>query len=204
MFHKLSEHLSHWLAIPAILSVGLCSCASHVGLRADDIHSSEDSIILGRMRFLPGASCTASFQIPVFELRNVIERKPISFTPGWMKPETYQRVDIPISHKVPPGTYELRIKVAEGPPQSLWLQPGWLTLLKFEVSKGLLVYFGTVEVDLSCQGLHKNGTAQYVGSAIRNEFELEIDLFTKEFPQIFEIYKNRIIHAEPQEPWKKL
>jgi len=204
MFLKLSGHLSRWLAIPAILSGALYSCSSHVGLRADDIRSSEDSIIVGRMRFLPGTSCTASFRLPVFELRNVTERKPISFAPGWMKPEMYQRVDIPISRKVHPGTYELRIKVAEGPPQSTWIQPGWLTLAKFEVPKGLLVYFGTIEVDLSCQGLHKNGTAQYMGCTTRSEFEFEIDLFAKEFPQIYEMYKNRIVHAEPQEPWKQL
>jgi hypothetical protein len=204
MFGKFDRWIYRWMVISAVLSCVLCSCSSHVGLRADDIRSSEDSIIVGRMRFLPGTSCTASFQLPVFELRNVTERKPISFAPGWIKPEMYQRVDIPISRKVPPGTYELRIKVAEGPPQSTWIQPGWLTLVTFEVPKGLLVYFGTVEVDLSCEEFHKDGTAQYVKHTIRDEFELETDLFKDESPQVFELYKNRIIHAEPQEHWKKL
>lgn len=204
MFHRLNGRFSRWMAIPAILSGVLCSCSSHVGLRADDIRSPEDSIIVGRIRFLPGTSCTAPFQLPAFELRSVTGRKPISFDPGWMKPEMYQRIDIPISRKALPGTYELRIKVAEGPPQTHWIQPGWLTLAKFKVPKGLLVYFGTLEVDLSCQGLHKNGTAQYVGCTTQNEYEFEIDLFAKEFPQIYEMYKNRIVHAEPQEPWKQL
>lgn len=204
MFHKLNGCISRWMAISAIISGAFCSCASRTGLRPSDIRGSEDSIILGRVRFLSGASCVGSFQLPTFELRNVNERKPTSFAPRWIKAEMYQRIDIPISLKANPGTYELRIKVAEGPPRTVWIQPGWLTLVAFEVPKGLLVYFGTVEIDLSCAGFHKDGTARYVKDTIQDEFELEIDLFQQESPQVYEIYKNRIIHAEPQEHWKKL
>jgi hypothetical protein len=205
MFCRLRRFTHSWIAILAVLSGFLSHCSSRVGLQASDIRSSVDSVIIGRIRLLPGSSCTRACQLPTFELRNVTESKSTSFTTrDWMELTPGQSIDIPISRKATLGTYDIRIEVERGLWDSVWLDEHLLTLARFEVPKGLLVYFGTIEVELHCEESHRRGQAHYAGHTIQDEFEQEINLFKEEFPQVYELYKNRIVHAEPQAPWKKL
>ncbi len=193
------------IVIPAILLGLLCTCSSQVGLRPSDINSLQDSIIVGRIRFLPPTSCTSSFQLPTFELRNVGERKSTSFSPaGWIKPQAGQSIDIPIYRKATPGTYDLRIEVQKGLYDSVWLDENLLALLRFEVPKGLLVYFGTIEVQLGCEGSKKQDLAQYIRHTIQDESALEMSLFKDEFPQIHQMYENKILIQVSKTPWKEL
>lgn len=205
MLGKLHKRVRSWIAISAIPLSFLCCRSSQVGLRPSDIRSSEDSIIVGRLRFLPGSTCARSYQLPIFELRNVTEGKSTSFARSdWTKLTAGQSIDIPISRKATPGAYDIRIEVEKSRWDSVWLDENLLTLGRFEVPKGLLVYFGTIEVELSCGDSHKRGQAHYARHTIQNEFEHEIQLFRDEFPQIYELYKNKIVHEEPEEPWKNL
>ena len=194
-----------WIVIPATLLGLLCTCSSQVGLRPSDINSLQDSIIVGRIRFLPGTSCASSFQLPIFELRNVGERKATSFSPpGWIKPQAGHSIDIPIYRKTAPGTYDLRIEVEKGHFDSVWLDENLLTLLRFEVPKGLLVYFGTIEVGIECEGSRRQSVAQYVHHTIQDESKSEINLFKDDFPQIYRMYENKILIEVSKIPWKEL
>jgi len=198
MSSKLNWCTYCWIAISAVLFGVLCSCSPNMTIRPSSIRSSEDSIIIGRLRFLPGPSCASLFQLPTFELRNVTDGKSTSFaTPEWTRPERGQSIEIPISRKASPGIYEFRIKSTEGPWKSVWLDPNLFPLARFEVAIGRLVYIGTIEVVLRCEESHRHTAARYDGHAIRNEFELEINLFKDEFPQVYEMYKNRIALEVP-------
>lgn len=194
-----------WMAISAVLVGTLCACSSHVGLRPSDIKSMEDSIIVGRIRFVPGPRCTRLFKLPTFELRNKTDNTSTSFVaPEWTKPEGGQSIDIPISRKATPGTYDIRIEVEGGLWDSIWLEENLLTLVQFKVPKGLLVYFGTIEVEISCELSQKHDAAQYVTHRVRNESDFELSLFKDEYPQIYTLYRNRVLLQAPQPPWKTL
>ena len=198
MSSKLNWCTYCWIAISAVLFGVLCSCSPNMTIRPSKIRSSEDSIIIGRLRFLPGPSCASLFQLPTFELRNVTDGKSTSFaTPQWTRPERGQSIEIPISRKASPGIYEFRIKSIEAPPQSAWLKPNYLTLAGFAVAKGQLVYFGTIEVVIKCEEWNEQSATHYVEHTIQNEFELEINLFKDEFPQVFEMYKDGIVLEIP-------
>ena len=188
-----------------ILAATLCACSSGVNLRPGDINSLEDSIIVGRMRFIPGASCVRPAQIPAFELRNADKRTSTPFgSPGWTSPQEGQIIDIPISRKVEPGTYELRIQVEKGTWDSVWLDEDQLPLARFEVPRGLLVYFGTIEVALKCEGSTRNGRAQYSDHTVMDESALDIGLFQKEHSEVYQMYQNKILLQVKQAPWKEL
>jgi len=205
MFIRSKKSVHRELTVAAILVSVLCACSPNMNIRPGDIRSSEDSIIIGRIRFLPGPSCTRSYQLPIFELRNVTEGKCTPFASiDWTKLTPGQSIDIPISRKATPGTYDIRVEVERGRWDSVWLDENLLTLARFQVPKGLLVYFGTIEVGLSCEESQKRDQAQYARHTIENEFEHEMNLFKEEFPKVYEMYKNRVVHAEPQESWKKL
>jgi hypothetical protein len=176
-----------------------------MNIRSGDIQSQEDSIIIGRLRFLPAPDCTKFFKLPNFKLRNVTRNTSDTFAPPeWIKPEIGQSIEIPISRKANPGTHQLQIEVTEAPPQSVWLDLNLLILTQFEVPKALLVYFGTVEVEINCDESGKHGAAHYVDHTILNEFEFEIDTFREEFPEVYEMYKNKVIQEAPEPVWKEL
>jgi hypothetical protein len=205
MFSKPKRTFFHWIAVVASLVAFLCACSSSKNIRPGDIQSEEDSIILGRLRFLPGPNCTKLFQLPTFKLRNATRNTSSSFaTPEWTNPAMGQSIEIPISRKANPGTHQLQIEVTEAPPQSVWLDLNLLTLTQFEVPKGLLVYFGTVEVEIDCDELGKHSVAHYVNHTISNEFEFEINTFREAFPEVYEMYKNKIIQEGPEPAWKEL
>ena len=205
MFIKSKKSVYGEFAIAVTLLSVLCACSPSMNLRSGDIRSSEDSILVGRIRFLPQANCVKAYQLPAFKLRNITTGKCTPFaTPDWTELTPGQSIDIPISLRAIPGAHDLRIEVERGLWDSVWLDEHLLPLVRFEVPKGLLVYIGTIEVELSCEVTRKRGQAHYAGHTIRDEFDQEILLFKVDFPKIYEMYKDRVIHAEPQEPWKKL
>jgi hypothetical protein len=157
------------------------------------------------MRFIPGSSCIASSQIPAFELRNANRRRSTPFgSPGWTSSQGDQIIDVPISRKVEPGTYELRFQVEKGTWDSVWLDEDWLTLVRFEVPRGLLVYFGTIEVTLKCDASTRDGRAQYSDHRVLDESALDIGLFQKEHSAVYEMYQNKILLQVKQAPWREL
>ncbi len=191
-----SSHCS--TAIWAVLAGLLFSCSSGQSLRPSDIRGSEDAIILGRIRFLPGSTCLGDFKLPIFELRNTTDGKSTPFaTPGSLWLKEGQCVEIPISRKMNPGSYEFRIKSVEAPAQSAWLKPGFITLAEFTMAKGQLKYFGTIEVEIRCEQWNKQSATFYVAHAIRDEHEQEMILFKDEFPQVYEMYKDRVVLEMP-------
>jgi hypothetical protein len=202
---KTGRSAHRWVVIPIAVFGFLCSCSSGLSMRPPDAGSPDDSIIVGRLRFLPGSSCTKLFQLPCFELRNMGDRKSTSFSPtAWTAPEQGRGIDIPISHKVSPGTYEFRIEVEKGTWDSVWLDEHLLTLVRFEVPRGLLVYFGTIEVHLTCEGTATKGIAHYDGHTVQNESTQELDLFRDEYPKVYEMYQNKVFLQVKQAPWQEL
>jgi len=205
MSRKPNRTLFQWIAIAVSLTAFFCACSSSKTIRPGDIQSQEDSIIIGRLRFVPGRNCTEFFKLPTFKLRNVTRNTSSTFaTPEWTKPEMGQSIEIPISRKANPGTHQLQIEVSEAPSQSLWLDLNLLTLTEFDVPKAILVYFGTVEVEIDCDESGKHSVAHYVNHKIFNEFEFEINAFREEFPEVYEMYKNKVIQAAPEPTWKEL
>ena len=205
MFYKPEKAIYKRIAVVVSLLGFLCACSSSMNIRSGDIQSQEDSIIIGRLRFLPGPNCTKLFQLPTFKLRNATKNTASTFaTPEWTNPEMGQSIEIPISRKANPGTHQLQIEVTEAPSQSVWLDLNLLTLIQFEVPQGFLVYFGTVEVEIDCDESGKRSVAHYVNHTISNEFEFEINVFREEFPQVYEMYKNKIIQEAPEPTWKEL
>ena len=111
----------------------------------------------------------------------------------------HDRIEVPITMKVDPGTYQLRIKTMETPRQSLWLDQHLLVLTSFDVPRGRLIYFGTLEVDIGCQESQRHGRAHYLGHRVQNEFPFEMDLFQQQFPETHLRYKERIDLRVPED-----
>lgn len=184
--------------------MALCACSSRAGLRASDIDSAEDSIVLGRIRIRPDSGCEKLLILPRMELRSVGQRTSIPYEiRDLVLSQGEEQVDLPIAEKVGPGTYDIRIKVVEGPWDPTWLDAGMLTLVRFEVPKGFLVYFGTIEIDVACGGFGKQGQARYVEHTIGAEHEFELARFEKEYPEIFHLYRGRVIQSAPDHPWER-
>lgn len=205
MFSKPKKAVYREFAVAVILVSLLCACSPSMNIRPGDIQSEEDSIIIGRLRFLPGPNCTEFFKLPSFKLRNITRNTSSTFsTPEWTKPEMGQSIEIPISRKANPGTHQFQIEVSEAPSQSVWLDLNLLTLTQFEVPKAFLVYFGTVEVEINCDESGKHSVAHYVNHTLLNEFEFEINAFTEEYPEVYEMYRDKVIQAAPEPAWKEL
>jgi|GEM_PF-2398112 len=192
------------LAAVVILMLSLSGCASRKGLRASDVDQTEDSVVLGRISIRPGADCDQVIDLPRLELRNAGERTAIPYEiHDLVLNQKEKRIDLPITEKVAPGMYDIRIKVVEGPWDPTWLDAGMLTLARFEVPKGFLVYFGTIEIDVTCGAFGKRGQARYAEHSIGDEYELELDRFETEYPQVLEMYQGRIIRSVAADPWKR-
>jgi hypothetical protein len=190
--------------IAALLTAALISCSSRAGLKASDIDSSQDSIVIGRFSIRLGSGCEDLVDIPRLELRRVAQRKSIPYDiPDLAITEKDQRIELPIVEKVAPGTYDIRVKVVEESWDPTWLDAGMLTLARFDVPRGFLVYFGTVEIDVDCNEFGKHGVARYVDHELRDEHEFELDLFSKEHPEVHKMYQNRVIQSVPEKPWKR-
>jgi hypothetical protein len=78
-----------------------------------------------------------------------------------------------------------------------------LTLARFEVPKGFLVYFGTLEIDVTCGAPGKQIQARYVEHSIGDEYQLELNRFGKEYPQVLKLYQGRMIRSVAANPWKR-
>ena len=205
MFYKPKKSVYGEFAMAVTLVSVLCVCSPSTSIRPDNIRSSEDSIILGRIRFLFGPTCTRSVQLPTFELRNATENTSTSFKSAlWVDPQESPNIDIAIVRKVTPGTYDIRIEVPLGRWDSVWLDENLLTLVRFEVLKGFLVYFGTIEVDLSCQDIKKQMAAQYAQHRLRDESDTEMGLFREQYPEIYQMYQGKIHSQMPRGPWEEL
>jgi hypothetical protein len=184
--------------------LALSSCSSRNQLRASDIQESEDSIVVGRISIRPGSGCQKVLTLPRLELRNVQRRTAIPYEiRDLVLSEGEKRIELPIAEKVVPGTYDIRIKVVEGSWDPTWLDAGMLTLARFEVPKGFLVYFGTIEIEVTCDEFGKHGVARYARHTVSTEHEFELDRFEKEHPDIFQMYRGRIIRSVPENPWKR-
>ena len=195
-----------WVSFAAILFTlaALYSCSSRTGLSASDIDQTVDSVILGRISIRPGPNCRKIIDLPPMELRNVAERTSIPYEIRDLAlSHEEKRIDLPITEKVAPGTYDIRIKVVEGPWDPTWLDAGMLTLARFEVPRGFVVYFGTLEIDVTCGGFSKRVEARYVEHSIEDEYELELDRLGKDYPQVMEMYQGRMIRSVAADPWKR-
>jgi hypothetical protein len=189
------------LLIPLL---ALFSCSSGRRLRAADIDRAEDSIVVGRISIRPGPDCQKVLSLPRMELRSVGQRTSIPYEiHDLVLSEKERRIDLPIAEKVGPGRYDIRIKVVEGSWDPTWLDAGMLTLVRFDIPKGFLVYFGTVEIDVTCEEFGKPGQAKYAGHTIGADYEFELNRFQEEHPEIFQMYRGRIIRSVPENPWKR-
>ena len=192
------------LTVLLMIMLLLPTCSSRTGLRAAAIDRAVDSIVLGRISILPGADCDQVIDLPRLELRNVGERTAIPYEiHDLVLSQKEKRIDLPITEKVVPGTYDIRVKVVEGPWDPTWLDAGMLTLARFKVPKGFLVYFGTIEIDVICGEFGKRGEAGYAKHIIGDEYELELNRFEKEYPEILTMYQGRIIRSVADNPWKR-
>ena len=199
---------STWIgaAAKAILMFTLLlpACSSRTGLSASDVDRDSDSIVLGRISIRPGPECERVLNLPRIELRNVAQRTTVPYEiHDLVLSQKEKRIDLPITEKVAPGSYDIRIKVVEGPWDPTWLDAGMLTLARFEVPKGFLVYFGTIEIDVTCREFGKRGEAGYVEHSIGDEYEFELSRFGKEFPEVLEMYQGRMIRSVADHPWKR-
>jgi hypothetical protein len=191
------------LLIAVLLTAALSSCSSRTQLKAADIDSSQDSIVIGRFSIRLGSGCEDLVDIPRLELRRVAQRRSIPYDiPDLAITEKEQRIELPIVEKVAPGTYDIRVKVVEEFWDPTWLDAGMLTLARFDVPRGFLVYFGTVEIEVNCNEFGKHGVARYVDHKLLDEHEFELDLFRKEHPEVHKMYQNRVIQSVPEKPWK--
>jgi hypothetical protein len=191
-----------WLS--ALLAAALCTCASKSGFNAADIQSFEDSIVVGRISIRPGQGCMKLLTLPRMELRNTVRRISTPYEIGDLTiSDPDERLELPFVQKVIPGTHDLRIKVVEGSWDPTWLDAGMLTLVRFDVPKGFLVYFGTIEIEMACEKFGKHGEARYIGHTISDEHDFELNLFKQEYPEVYQMYKNRIIQSVPEDPWKQ-
>jgi len=187
-----------------MVSLMLFACSARTGLRVSDIDPAADSVVLGRISIRPGANCGKAIDLPHLELRNVGQRTAIPYDiRDLVLSQKEKRIDLPIAEKVAPGMYDIRVKVVEGPWDPTWLDAGMLTLARFEVPKGFLVYFGTLEIDVTCGEFGKQEEGGYVKHIIGDEYELELNRFEKECPEILEIYQGRIIRSVADHPWKR-
>jgi hypothetical protein len=192
--------------LPAMLTFMLLlpGCSSHTGLQTSEIDSAEDSLVLGRISIRPDPECERVLNLPRLELRNVSQRTTVPYEIHHLVlSENEKRIDLPITEKVAPGTYDIRIKVVEGPWDPTWLDAGMLTLARFEVPKGFLVYFGTIDIDVTCREFGKRGEAAYAKHTIGEEYEFELGRFKKEYPDILKMYQGRIIRSVANNPWKR-
>lgn len=182
----------------------LLACSARTGLRASDIDQTSDSVVLGRISIRPGPECQKVINLPRLELRNVAQRTAIPYhIQDLALSREEKRIDLPIAEKVAPGMYDIRIKVVEGSWDPTWLDAGMLTLARFEVPKGFVVYFGTIEIDVACGEFGKREEARYVKHIIGEEYEFELDRFQKQYPEVRELYKGRIIRSVAQHPWER-
>ncbi len=197
--------LKRWIPAGLIAALiplmALCTCSSRAGLRASDIDSAEDSIVLGRISIRPDSACKKILNLAPLELRSVGQRTSIPYeVRDLILSDGEERIDLPIAEKVDPGIYDIRIKVVSGPWDPTWLDAGMLTLARFEVPKGFLVYFGTIEIDVTCRGFGGQNQARYVEHTIAAEHELELVRFETEYPEIFRMYRGRVIRSVPDQP----
>jgi hypothetical protein len=176
-----------------VLSSIILSCTSGSNIGTLDIRSPEDSVIFGRLRFLPGPNCTGEFKLPAFELANLLENTSTPFvTLGSLRLIEGQTIEIPIARRVNAGSYEFRMKTVEAPPQSAWLDAKFLALSNFAVAPGQLAYFGTLEVTLRCEQWNRQSATHYVSHIILDESQQEFILFREQYPEIFQLYKDRL------------
>jgi hypothetical protein len=85
------------------------------------------------------------------------------------------------------------MKSVEAPPQSLWLETPYLTLTFFSVNRGQLVYFGTVETEIKCEKWEHQSATHYMSHSVINNFWEEITLFRENFPEAYEMYRERFV-----------
>jgi hypothetical protein len=193
MFLSFCSRLRRRPAIVILFAGILLSCSSGHNSGLVDVRNPDDSIVLGRLRFVPGTNCTGEFRIPTFQLQNTTDGSTIPFAAASpIRLIAGRNIEIPIAQKTNPGILEFRIKAVEAPPQSAWLDPGYISLIEFAVAPGQLVYFGTMEVDIECHRWERQSATRCVQHRIRDESDREITLFREEFPEIFQIYKSRI------------
>jgi hypothetical protein len=180
----------------------LLACSSRTGLRASDIDRTADSVVLGRISVRLAANCGQVIDLPRLELRNVAQRTAVPYQIHHLVlSQGERRIDLPITEKVEPGTYDIRIRVVEESWDPTWLDAGMLTLARFEVPKGFLVYFGTIDIDVACEGFGKRGQAGYAEHTIGDQYELELTRFKTEYPEILRMYQGRIIRSVADNPW---